>query len=63
MKTLQLGTAVKHRVPSMMYHQSGIIVAPAGVRHGNRYFLVSYTDPTTKKTWQTAFWEQVLKIV
>jgi hypothetical protein len=63
MNTIQLGATVRHTVPSMMYHQSGIIVAPGGVRHGNRYFLVSYTDPKTNKTWHTTFWEKVLRIV
>lgn len=57
-----IGDIVTHRVPSMLYHQPGVIVAAAGTRHGHSYWLVEYTNPTTKQIYRTPFASFVLHV-
>jgi len=56
-----IGSRVTHTVPSMMYHQTGIVIGDAGKKYGIQYFDILYTNPNTQQACKTSFAEFVLK--
>ena len=57
-----MGAFVSHTSIYGMTKESGRVIAEAGTRYGRRYVWVNYTIKATKKTYNSAFWDQVLRI-
>jgi len=58
---INIGSSVSHTSTYGMQGAHGKVVAEAGVRYGRRYVWVNYTTPKTGKTFNSAFWDQVLR--
>ncbi len=61
--TFEIGDKVVHRVPSMMYHRAGTVVAFCKVHYKEEYWTIEHIDPKTQKIWRTHFGASFLKKV
>lgn len=61
-KTIRVGVYVTHTSIYGMSKESGRVIAEAGTRYGRRYVWVNYTLRKTGKTYNSAFWDNVLLI-
>ncbi len=59
-KSIRVGVSVTHTSKYGMGLATGLVVAEAGMRYGRRYVWVNYTVDSRKKTYNSAFWEEVL---
>jgi hypothetical protein len=59
---IKVGVSVTHTCVYGMGKSTGLVVAEAGNRYSRRYVWVNYTHPKTHKTYNCAFWDQVLRL-
>ena len=64
MKTgnIRVGQFVKHTSKYGMTEETGCVISEAGTKYGRRYVWVNYTVKKTGKTYNSAFWDQVLTL-
>ena len=55
-----VGSFVTHKSKYGMHNAIGRVIAEAGTKYGRRYVWVNYTVRDTNKTFNSAFWDQVL---
>ena len=61
-KDIRVGGFVSHTSKYGMGKESGRVIAEAGNRYGRRYVWINYTIKATGKTYNSAFWDNVLVI-
>lgn len=61
-KDIRVGVSVTHKNKYGMTLATGLVVAEAGTRYGRRYVWVNYTIESRKKTYNSAFWDEVLVV-